>query len=169
MTLTLAQLNALPREEAERELLTCCGSRAWASQVAAGRPYTSFESLVAESDRVWYALSPDDWLEAFSKHPRIGERAVPAAPDVERRWSEGEQSRAHEAAPAVLSELTLANAEYENRFGHVFLICATGKSADEILQQARERLHNDPGRERRVAADEQRRITHLRLRKLLTT
>lgn len=168
MTLTLAQLNALPREEAERELLTCCGSRAWARQVAAGRPYGDFESLVAAADRVWFTLSPDDWLEAFSKHPRIGDRAARSAPDVERRWSEGEQSRAREAAPAVLTELAMANAEYENRFGHVFLICATGRSADEILQQARERLHNDPESELRIAAEEQRRITHLRLRKLLT-
>jgi OHCU decarboxylase len=169
VTFTLAQLNALPREEAERQLLTCCGSRAWARQVAVGRPYADLESLVAAADPVWFALSPDDWLEAFSKHPRIGDRAARSAPDVERRWSEGEQSRAREAAPAVLTELAMANAEYENRFGHVFLICATGKSADEILQQARERLHNDPESELRVAAEEQRRITHLRLRNLLTT
>ena len=169
MTLTLAQLNALPLEEAERGLLSCCGSRAWARRVAGGRPYADVESLLAAADRVWLALPPDDWLEAFSKHPRIGERAARAAPELERRWSEGEQSRAREAASAVLTELAMANAEYEDRFGHVFLICATGKSADEILQQARERLHNDPESELRVAAEEQRRITHLRLRKLLTT
>ena len=169
MTLALAQLNAMPREEAERELMTCCGSRAWARQVASGRPYADFESLLAAADGVWFALSPDDWLEAFSKHPRIGDRAARAAPEVERRWSEAEQSRAREGAPGVLTELAIANAEYENRFGHVFLICATGRSADEILKQARKRLHNDPESELRVAAEEQRRITHLRLRKLLTT
>lgn len=169
MTLTLAELNAMPGEPAERELLTCCGSRAWAREVAAGRPYADVESLMAAADRVWVALSAADWLEAFSKHPRIGEHAARAAADVERRWSEGEQSRAREGAPAVLTELAMANAEYENRFGHVFLICATGRSAAEILQQARERLQNDPDRELRVAAEEQRRITHLRLRKLLVT
>lgn len=167
MTLTLAELNALPRQQAERELLACCGCRAWARKVAAGRPYADFDALLASADRVWLALSPDDWLEAFSKHPRIGERAARATPEVERHWSEGEQSRARDAAPAVLSQLAMANAEYENRFGHVFLICATGKSADEILQQARERLHNNPDNELRVAAEEQRCITHLRLRKLL--
>ena len=169
MTLTLGQLNALPREQAERELLACCGSPAWARQVAAGRPYADFNSLRAAADRVWLALSPDDWLEAFSKHLRIGERAAKATPDRERGWSEAEQSRAREGTSAVLTELATANAEYENRFGHVFLICATGKTADEILQQARARLYNDPDTELRVAAEEQRRITHLRLRKLLTT
>jgi OHCU decarboxylase len=168
VTLTLAQLNALPRDEAERQLLTCCGSRAWAREVAAGRPYADLDSLLAAGDRVWRALSPSDWLEAFSKHPRIGERAASAAPDLERRWSEAEQSRARDAAPAALTELAMTNAEYENRFGHVFLICATGRSAAEILDEARARLNNDPDRELRVAAEEQRRITHLRLRKLLT-
>ena len=169
MTLTLAQLNALPAAAAERELLACCGSRAWARDVAAARPYRDFDSLLATADRIWSTLSPDDWLEAFSKHPRIGERAAHASADVERRWSEGEQSRARESAPAVLADLATVNAAYENRFGHVFLICATGKSADEILNQARARLQNDPGRELHVAAEEQRRITHLRLRKLLAT
>jgi OHCU decarboxylase len=169
VTLTLPELNALPRKDAERELLASCGSRAWARQMAANRPYADFDSLLAAADRVWWALSPDDWLEAFSKHPRIGERPAKAAPEVERRWSEGEQSRAREAGPALLSELAVANAEYENRFGHVFLICASGRSADEILEQARQRMHNDPDSELRVAAEEQRRITHLRLRKLLAT
>jgi OHCU decarboxylase len=169
VTLSLAELNELSREQAERELLTCCGSQAWARQVAAERPYADLDALFTASDRIWSALSPDDWLEAFSKHPRIGGRPVKVTADVERRWSEAEQSRARDAQPAVLAELAAANAEYENRFGHVFLICATDKSADEILRQARERLHNDAERELRVAAEEQRRITHLRLRKLLTT
>ena len=165
---TVARLNALPRDQAERELLTCCGSLTWAREVAAARPFADFESLLATADRVWRALSPDEWLEAFSKHPRIGERAARATPELEGRWSEGEQSRAREGTPAVLTDLAMANAEYENRFGHVFLICASGKSAEEILEQARVRLHNDPDSELRVAAEEQRRITHLRLRKLLT-
>ena len=169
MTLTLSELNALPARDAERELLTCCGSGAWARDVAAGRPYRDLDALVATSDRVWSRLAPDDWREAFAKHPRIGERAAAAATSTERRWSEGEQSRAQESAPSVLAELALANAEYEDRFGHVFLICATGKSADEILAHARARLQNDPERELRVAAEEQRRITHLRLRRLVET
>jgi OHCU decarboxylase len=169
VTLTLAQLNALPPAAAERELLSCCGSRAWARQVAAARPFADVESLLDAASRIWSSLSTEDWLEAFSKHPRIGERASRGSADVEREWSEGEQSRARDGAPAVLAELAMANAEYENRFGHVFLICASGRSADEILDEARERLNNDPEREIHVAAEEQRRITHLRLRKLLGT
>jgi OHCU decarboxylase len=168
VTLTLAELNALPQERAMQELLACCGSRAWAHGVAAGRPYEDVDALLAASDRVWLALSPHDWLEAFAKHPRIGERPASAAPDTERRWSEGEQSRARDAAPAVLTDLAIVNAEYERRFGHVFLISASGKSADDMLRQARARLHNDPASELRIAAEEQRRITHLRLRKLLS-
>jgi OHCU decarboxylase len=169
MTLTLNELNALPMSEAERELLACCGSRAWAREVAAGRPYVDLETLLATADRVWSRLAPDEWLEAFAKHPRIGEPAAATAAATERRWSEGEQSRARESAPSVLAELASASAEYEDRFGHVFLVCATGKSADEILANARSRLNNDPERELRVAAEEQRRIAHLRLRKLLDT
>jgi OHCU decarboxylase len=169
MTLTLNELNALPMSEAERELLACCGSRAWAREVAAGRPYVDLEVLLATSDWAWSRLAPDDWLEAFAQHPRIGERAAATVTVIERRWSEGEQSRAQESGPSVLAELARANAKYEDRFGHVFLICATGKTANEILANARSRLNNDPERELRVAAEEQRRITHLRLRKLLDT
>lgn len=167
MTLTLGELNALPTSEAERELLTCCGSGAWAREVAAGRPYVDLEVLLSTSDWVWSRLTPDDWREAFAKHPRIGDRAAATATRTERRWSDREQSRAQEGDAAVLAELATANAEYEDRFGHVFLICATGKSADEILANARLRLNNHAERELHVAAEEQRRITHLRLRKLL--
>lgn len=167
MTLTLSALNALSTSEAERELLACCGSQAWARDVAASRPYPDTETLLSTSDWVWSRLAPDDWREAFAKHPRIGEPAAATAPGTERRWSEGEQSRAQQSASSVLAQLALTNAKYEDRFGHVFLICATGRTADEILANARERLHNDPERELRIAAEEQRRITHLRLRKLL--
>lgn len=167
MTLMLSELNALALADAERELLACCGSRVWAREVAAGRPYRDVEALLARSDRVWWGLSRDDWLEAFARHPRIGERAGATATGTERRWSEHEQSRARESHSSVLVELASANAAYEDRFGHVFLICAASKSADEILAAARSRLQNDPERELRVAAEEQRRITHLRLRRLV--
>ena len=167
--MTLDELNRLPAADAVRELLACCGSAAWARDVVAGRPYHDLDSLVARADRVWARLAPEDWLEAFSKHPRIGERAAAVASGTEKRWSEGEQSRARETGSTALAELASANAEYEERFGHVFLICATGKSAAEILANARSRMHNDPDDEMRVAAEEQRCITHLRLRKLLDT
>jgi len=115
---------------------------------------------------VWSQLAPDDWREAFSRHPRIGDSSSSARNTAEH-WSEREQARARSGSAATLAELAELNAEYEDRFGHVFLICATGKTADQILDIARERLNNDPETELRIAAEEQRLITHLRLRKLL--
>jgi allantoicase len=190
-------LDALPVRRAEAELLACCGSRAWAAGVAAARPFGDAEALAAAADEVWARLGPDDWLEAFAAHPRIGERAAaapeatakraPAAPEApggrpaaapgspgERAasapaastWSAGEQAGVAGADPATLGELAGGNKEYEERFGHVFLVCATGRSAGELLAALRERLANDPATELRVAAEEQRKITHLRLEKL---
>ena len=167
--MTLDELNRLAAADAMRELLACCGSTVWAREVAAARPYHDVDTLLAQSDRVWARLAPEDWLEAFGRHPRIGERAATVASGTEKRWSEGEQSRARESGSEPLAELASVNAEYEERFGHVFLICATGKSAGDILANARSRLHNEPEDEIRVAAEEQRCITHLRLRKLLDT
>ncbi len=166
MTLTLEQLNLLHELQAERRLLACCGSRAWARGVAAGRPYYNFAELLATSDRVWSQLTPDDWREAYARHPRIGDSAASARNTAEH-WSEREQARARSGSAATLAELAELNADYEDRFGYVFLICATGKTADQILDIARARLNNDPDTELRIAAEEQRLITHLRLRKLL--
>jgi OHCU decarboxylase len=167
MSLTLEQLNLLHELQAERRLLACCGSRAWARGVAAGRPYYNFDELLATSDRVWWRLTPDDWREAFARHPRIGGDGAASARTTAEHWSEREQARARSGSAGTLAELADLNAEYEDRFGHVFLICATGKTADQILDTARERLNNDPETELRLAAEEQRLITHLRLRKLL--
>ena len=166
MTITLEQLNLLHEIQAERRLLACCGSKAWARGVVAARPFYSFEELLTTSDRVWSQLTPDDWREAFARHPRIGDGA--ASPrNTSEHWSAREQARARTGSAASLAELAELNAEYEDRFGHVFLICAMGKSADAILDSARARLNNDPETELHIAAEEQRRITHLRLRKLL--
>jgi OHCU decarboxylase len=165
--LTLEQLNVMPEREAMRALLNCCGSKAWAREMTLHRPYYDFTELVQNADRVWRRLSPDDWREAFARHPRIGERAPSTATTGEHRWSESEQSHARRGDAQVLAELATVNAEYEERFGHVFLICATAKSAAEILANARARLQNDSAAELLVAAEQQRLITHLRLRKLL--
>jgi OHCU decarboxylase len=170
-------LDALPAPRAEAELLACCASRAWAAGVAAARPFGDAATLAAAADEVWARLGPDDWLEAFAAHPRIGERlaAAPAAPSGPgaaappggaAAWSAREQAGVAGADPAVLAELAEGNRAYEERFGHVFLICATGLSADAMLAALRERLGNDPAAELRVAAEEQRKITHLRLEKL---
>jgi allantoicase len=183
-------LDALPAARAEAELLACCGSRAWAARVTAARPFGDAATLVVVADEVWARLGPDDWLEAFAAHPRIGAggpggssvaprregslAAAPAAPSDPgaaapggtATWSAREQAGVAGADPAVLAELAEGNRVYEERFGHVFLICATGLSADAMLAALRERLGNDPATELRVAAEEQRKITHLRLEKL---
>jgi OHCU decarboxylase len=164
----LARLNSLPGVEAEAELLKCCGSTRWARLVAAGRPFRDAAELFETADRVWAEAGADDWLEAFRAHPRIGERkAADGVSEQSRRWSEREQSGAGGAAPETLAALAEGNRAYEERFGFIFIVCATGKSADEMLALLEARLSHEPAAELRVAAEEQRRITRLRLQKLL--
>jgi len=161
----LERLNTLPREQAVAELLSCCGSRAWAEAVADARPFADRAALHETSDAVWSALGSDDWLEAFRAHPRIGERA--AAEHRGAAWSEQEQSRVLNAGDEARAELAALNGLYERRFGHIFLICATGMDAAEIRDAIQQRMHNDPAAELRIAAEEQRKIIRLRLERLL--
>jgi OHCU decarboxylase len=164
----LERLNSLPPGEARAELLKCCGSARWALEMTGERPFTDERALLETADRVWLGLSREDWLEAFRSHPKIGERrAARETGEEARRWSEEEQRGTSDAARDVLEELAVANREYERRFGHIFIVCATGKSAAEMLALLRQRLGNDPDAELHVAAEEQRRITRLRLQKSL--
>jgi len=164
----LGPLNLLPVSAAERELGSCCGSTAWARRVASRRPFGGANELHAVADEVWWNLTPNDWLEAFSAHPRIGERVANAQQSsVSKSWSSTEQSEVQAAPSGVRDMLVLANAEYYERFGHIFIVCATGKSADEMLAMLRRRLGNDPETELRIAAEEQSKITRLRLGKLI--
>ena len=164
----LRRLNSLPREEAAAELLKCCGSTRWAEAMTEERPFVDERALLETADRVWRGLGREDWLEAFRSHPKIGERkAARETGEGARRWSEEEQSGTRDAGGDVLAELAAANREYEEKFGHIFIVCATGKSAAEMLALLRQRLGNDAETELRVAAEEQRRITQLRLKKSL--
>ncbi|HYN19837.1 MAG TPA: allantoicase [Thermoanaerobaculia bacterium] len=162
---SLDLLNVLPGQNVFERLLTCCASRNWAFKVAGARPFHSFDALHAGSGHGFDELRRDDWLEAFAAHPRIGERA--AGEGVTSRWSAQEQSGTDEASPEILAQLNEANRLYEQRFGHVFLVCATGKTAFEMLDLLGHRLGNDADTELQVAAGEQRKITRLRLDKLL--
>jgi OHCU decarboxylase len=164
----VSRLNDLPPEEAQARLLSCCGSREWARRLAAERPFRNGEELAAASDRIWSSLSREDWLEAFAAHPRIGTDGV-APPNSERfhDWSRREQAGTKDASPETLAKLAEANRKYEECFGHIFIVCASGKSAAEMLAEARARLHNDAQTELAIAAEEQRKITRLRLAKLL--
>jgi OHCU decarboxylase len=164
----VAKLNRLTADEARAALLACCGSARWAREVAALRPFSDLGQLLAEGERIWFALDREDWLEAFRSHPRIGERRAEAGVSEDaRRWSEGEQSRAREAADETKAALAEANREYEEKLGFIFIVCATGKTAEEMLSILRARLKNDRETELRVAASEQWRITELRVRKFL--
>ena len=151
----------MPAEAVEETLRKCCGSTRWCRAMAARRPFRSVDELHRAAEEVWWSLDPEDWREAFGAHPRIGERGA--------GWSAEEQSGARDAAASTLARLARGNEDYEKRFGHVFLICATGRTAEEMLANLEQRMMNDPSDELRVAAGEQARITHLRLDKLLAT
>ena len=166
MSKVLARWNKLPREEAEREILPCCGSKAWAASIALKRPIQDEASLLATSDLIWRSLGESDWLEAFRSHPRIGEsRAEKDPAPKSSAWSAQEQQKAAKAGDSVKMALKEGNLEYERKFGRIFIVCATGKSASEILEILRRRLHNDDATELRQVAEEQRNIMHLRLKK----
>jgi OHCU decarboxylase len=169
---TLQRWNHLPVDEATKEILPCCGSKAWAERMAARRPLMDEAALLAASNETWRSLPRSDRMEAFQSHPRIGEsRATePLAAGQPARsvaWSTQEQSDVTDANVAVKAALADANREYERRFNRIFLVCATGKSAPEILEILRQRLKNDAETELLEAAEQQRQITEIRLRKWL--
>jgi 2-oxo-4-hydroxy-4-carboxy-5-ureidoimidazoline decarboxylase len=159
-----ARFNALTAADCERELLACCASPRWARRVAAGRPYADVAALCAAGEAALGRLNWGDIAAALAAHPRIGDR--PAGTDRAAAWSRREQSGVAGADPQVRAALIEANREYEERFGHVFLIFATGRTEDEILAAARSRLGNDEETERTVVREELGRITRLRLSRL---
>ena len=156
------RFNEKSNAEAVRELYACFASHSWAERVSTGRPYADFDSLWAACEAAWSGLAPADWLGAFAAHPRIGERGG-HAPDS----SEREQTGVHAAPRRTLDALADENRRYEARFGHVFLISASGRTAGEILAELRQRMSNDPSAEIEVAAGEHRKITRLRLEQML--
>jgi allantoicase len=161
----LARLDALAPTEARRELLACCGSIAWAQRMAHARPLGDLANAKAEAARAADALAESDWLEAFAAHPRIGEKRVGSG--ATSAWSAQEQARVSEAARATLDAIAEVNRAYEARYGFRYIVCATGRTAEEMLAIARERLEGDRARELARAAEEQRKITELRLEKLV--
>jgi len=162
---TVEAWNALPSDRAEEAFLHCCGSARWARRMAADRPFPHRGALYTAARRFWDTASTEDWLEAFAHHPRIGD-------DPERlrvkfgataALAASEQSGVQGAPAAVLDALTELNLDYERRFGHVFLVCATGKSAQQMLDILRHRIQNTAERELREAAEQQAQITFIRL------
>jgi allantoicase len=166
----IAQFNRAPTGDARKMLLDCCGSQTWAQQMLERMPFPDVAHALDTADTIWAALEREHWLEAFRHHPAIGaKRGKKAQSEKARRWSRGEQAAAQKADAGTRKALADANRSYQARFGHVFLICATGRSSKEILENLQQRLSNDPRTELLVAAEEQRKITRLRLEKLFTS
>ena len=164
----IAALDVVPAADCEAALLECCGSREWARRLTACRPFRDLETLIGAADRVWLGLTHADWLEAFRSHPRIGESKAVAKTTVrEQSWSSDEQSGLRGSPGDVRATIARLNAEYERRFGHIFLVDAEGKGPENILAALRERLLNEPEVELRAASAEQASITRRRLRKLV--
>jgi OHCU decarboxylase len=169
----LKRLNALPATEAEAELLACCGASRWARSMVARRPFGYVAELFAAADEIWRSLGPEDWVEAFSRHPQIGEKPgekqskSEAGQLLSSGWSAEEQSGVQRNSADVLARLAEGNRAYRQRFGYIFIVCATGKTAQEMLAILERRLQNDASAELTIAAEEQRQITRLRLEKLL--
>lgn len=166
--MTLDELNALPAADAARELEKCCGAHRWVDAMVAARPFANRDALYSTADRAWSTMTRDDVLEAFRHHPRIGDiDSLRKKFASTATWASGEQSGTSTADEATLQGLARGNTDYEARFGHIFIVCATGKSAAEMLALLLSRLPNEPGPELAIAAGEQAKITRLRLEKLL--
>jgi 2-oxo-4-hydroxy-4-carboxy-5-ureidoimidazoline decarboxylase len=165
---TLVAWNALDAPAAAAAILPCNGSLAWATQLAALRPFATPFDLTCTADIIWRGLPPDAQQQAFDSHPRIGEQHAKSATAASLALSATEQSAAN-LTPDTATQLATANRAYEEKFGRIFIVCATGKSAEEILTILQYRLSNDPATERREAAEQQRQITQLRLRKWLAS
>ena len=164
----LQRFNRMEQGQARQSLIDCCGSQRWAAQMLQRMPFPDVPYALDTADKIWAGLDPSDWLEAFHHHPPIGaKRAQKPQSAKAKQWSQGEQSTAQTAPPHILTALAAANEEYRAKFGHVFLICATGKTSEEILAALKQRLPNDGAAELRIASEEQRKITRLRLEKLL--
>jgi len=166
--LNLAQINTIAPATAQAEFLRCCGSTRWAVAMTAGRPFHTPAQLLAEAEEIWRRLAPEDWREAFAHHPKIG--------DLDNlrqkfagtwQWSTGEQQGVPDAEEQVLQALAAGNTAYEEKFGYIFIVCATGKNAAEMLAILQLRLPNAPETEITIAAQEQKKITRIRLHKLL--
>jgi 2-oxo-4-hydroxy-4-carboxy-5-ureidoimidazoline decarboxylase len=165
---TLAAWNDLDAHAAATAILPCNGSQAWADQLAALRPFQTAFDLTCTADIIWRSLDEPAWQQAFDSHPRIGERHANAATPQSLQWSSSEQSAAQLNADTEAA-LVAANLAYEEKFGRIFIVCATGKTAAEMLAILQHRLSNDPQTELREAAEQQRQITQIRLRKWLAS
>ncbi|CAN5534624.1 2-oxo-4-hydroxy-4-carboxy-5-ureidoimidazoline decarboxylase [soil metagenome] len=166
--MTLHELNLLPVEELWETLFRCCGSTAWVNKMMGFFPMDDLVEMLEDAEEQWYTCKEADWREAFTHHPKIGDMdALKEKFASTAQWAEGEQAAVNVATEETLVALQQANKNYEEKFGYIFIVCATGKSAQEMLEILNERLANTPETEIAIAMDEQNKITLLRLQKLL--
>ncbi|MFI5132044.1 MAG: 2-oxo-4-hydroxy-4-carboxy-5-ureidoimidazoline decarboxylase [Chitinophagales bacterium] len=171
--MTLHDLNTLPAQQLKDELRKCCGSSAWVNKMLPFFPAEDLVEILEDAEEQWYKCSRDDWKEAFTHHPRIGDveslkkKFTSTGDPVTKGWASAEQSGVNTASEQTIRALAKANEEYEKKFGYIFIVCATGKSAEEMLGMLESRLLNSLDDEIEIAADEQNKITKLRLEKLL--
>jgi 2-oxo-4-hydroxy-4-carboxy-5-ureidoimidazoline decarboxylase len=165
--MTLHELNTLTQPQLKQELLKCCGSSTWVKMMMTYFPVDTMEELLEEAEEIWYECSEDDWKEAFAHHPKIGDVESLTKKFVSTaQWASGEQSGVNTASKETIEALAKDNKKYEDKFGYIFIVCATGKSAAEMLAILQSRLPNTPDDEIKIAAEEQNKITKLRLQKL---
>ena len=168
MDQSISRINELSEAQATAEFLKCCGSTEWARRMSEACRFSTTDELSSKADEIWWKLDEKDWLEAFRAHPKIGEKKAEVTQSAQaQQWSAIEQSESQKAAAETKAALADGNRKYEQRFGFIFIICAAGKSAEEILAALNARLNNDSRTELHIAAEEQRKITQLRLQKLL--
>ena len=171
--MTLHDLNTLPVQQLKEELQKCCGSSAWVNRMVPFFPAEDLVEILEDAEEQWYKCNREDWKEAFTHHPRIGDveslkkKFTSTGDQVTTGWVSAEQSGVNTASQQTIQALAKANGEYEKKFGYIFIVCATGKSAEEMLGMLESRLLNSPEDEIEIAADEQNKIAKLRLEKLL--
>lgn len=167
--MTLHDLNILPKDQLKAELLKCCGSKTWVEKMLPFFPADDMTELLYDAEDQWYECTEADWLEAFTHHPKIGDMdSLKKKFATTAGWASGEQGAVAQASEETLKALAKGNEEYEKKFGFIFIVCATGKSADEMLALLNERLPNHKEEEIKIAMDEQNKITQIRLQKLLS-
>jgi 2-oxo-4-hydroxy-4-carboxy-5-ureidoimidazoline decarboxylase len=166
--MTIKEFNQLSAEEAKTEIFKCCGCSSWAIKLTDNRPFNTIDDLRITSDTIWSTVSETDLMEAFSHHPKIGDKSSLQKKFATKEWASNEQSGVNNASEEIIDELAKGNADYEKKFGYIFIVCATGKSAKEMLEMLRKRLPNSPEVEIKIAAREQNKITHLRINKLFS-
>ena len=166
--MTLHEFNLLPKDQLSAYLKHCCGSESWVQRMLQFVPADDMVELLEDAEEQWWLCNENDWKEAFAHHPKIGEKKSPEnKSDKSAEWAAAEQKGIEQSGNDVLNELKQLNIDYEKRFGYVFITCATGKSAKEMLAELHSRLQNSPEVEIEIAADEQNKITKLRIEKLL--